>query len=307
MAFNVSSLPDFVNQKGEIIGRALGTPKTIKLIAIQPDNKGKASLNNLSTTITLQNGETCGFNASGDDQITQRILEAPLVKIQKSFCIKTLEKTFLAERVKKGANNWDDTEFVEFILDHVNKAIAIELEKGVWQAEKETVPANNLEYWDGFLTILSEEAGVIDLSGSTASGSIINTINAVYAAIPSAVLDQPDVAILTGIDTFRTYAQALVAANLYHFSVTPENAQNFELVIPGTATKLYGVAGLNGTKAIVAGQLSNFVFGTDLLSDTDQEFQLWYSQDNFEIRYHAAFRAGTQCRFPDQIVYNQSA
>ncbi len=309
MAFNVASLPDYVNQKGEIIGKALGSSKTIKVIDIQPDNKGKASLNNYTTSINFQDGSVCGFNDSGNDTISQRILEAPLLKVDKAFCIKELEKKFLAERVKKGADNYDDQAIVDSFTGYIQNAVSVEVENIIWKSEKEDVPAANNEWIDGFLTILTEEGGP-QLSGSTAAGSIIATVNAVAAAIPTEVLDSYEEdnkpVIFMGQDTFRVWTAALTAANLFHYVATEGDAKAFELTVPGTDIKVFGVRGLNGTKAIVGGAQKNFVFGTDLESDvTDSEFRIWFSQDTNTIRLSFYFRAGVQVRYPDQIVYNQ--
>jgi hypothetical protein len=303
MGFNVSSLPDYKDQQSELVAKAIAISKTLRLIAIQPGNKGKASLNNHDTTITFQNGKACGWNASGDENFSQRDLETAKIKIQKNFCYEDLEGKYLQEQLRAGAS-YDDTVFADALTGTINEAIGAELEKAIWQSEKEVSPANNFQFFQGFLTILSETDDVIDLSGSTAAGSIIDTVNAVYAAIPAAIVDKDDIAIFMGIDTFRVWANKLTSSNLFHYVVSPEAAKSFELVIPGTNVTAYGVAGLTGTKAIIAARKSNLVFGTDLESDLET-YDLWYSKDNREARFESIFRAGVQVRFPDQVVYNQ--
>jgi hypothetical protein len=42
-------------------------------------------------------------------------------------------------------------------------------------------------------------------------------------------------------------------------------------------------------------------YGTDLLSDEEQ-FSIWFSRDNDEVRFQAAFKAGVQFAYPDLIV-----
>jgi hypothetical protein len=301
MAFNVSSLPNYKDQQGNLVAEAIASSRTIRLITTQPGNKGIASLNNFGTAITFQDGKLCGFNASGDDTLSQRDLVTAKIKINKSFCLEDLEGKYTQERLSKGAN-YDDTQFAEDLADAINEAIGAEVEKAIWQSEKQVSPASNLEYIDGFLQLLSDEGDVIDATGSTAVGSIIATVNAVYAAIPAAVVDKEDIAVFMGTDTFRTWTIALTNSNLYHYAVTPDAARNFELVIPGTNVTVYGVSGLNGTGAIVAGRKSNLVFGTDLVDDLES-YDIWYSKDNGDIRFEAKFRIGAQVRFPDQVVY----
>ena len=74
-----------------------------------------------------------------------------------------------------------------------------------------------------------------------------------------------------------------------------------EMNIPGTSVKMIGVNGLNGTKKVYAGQLSNFYFGTDMLGD-EEKFEFWYSQDNREFRLAVEFNAGVQVAYPNEIV-----
>ena len=74
-----------------------------------------------------------------------------------------------------------------------------------------------------------------------------------------------------------------------------------EIVYPGTNIKVIAVPGLTTTNRIVATYLGNLFYGTDLLSDEEQ-FQIWFSQDNDEVRFQAAFKAGVQFAYPDLIV-----
>ena len=93
---------------------------------------------------------------------------------------------------------------------------------------------------------------------------------------------------------------ALASANLYNYK--PEVGAEMELVIPGTSTKVYGLAGLNGTKTIIAGVLNeNIFYGVDMEGD-EETFDLWYSKDNQEFRLAINFAAGVQVAFPDQVV-----
>jgi hypothetical protein len=42
-------------------------------------------------------------------------------------------------------------------------------------------------------------------------------------------------------------------------------------------------------------------FGTDLLSD-ETNAEMWYSQDDRNVKFHLAFKAGVQVAFPAEIV-----
>ncbi len=94
----------------------------------------------------------------------------------------------------------------------------------------------------------------------------------------------------------------MVLHELCLFHYVADAAQTMEMVYPGTNMKLIAVGGLNGTNKIVAGSLSNFFMGTDLI-DEQEEVKMWYSIDNDEVRVRFTFKAGVQVAFPGEIVY----
>jgi hypothetical protein len=145
------------------------------------------------------------------------------------------------------------------------------------------------------LKILNDETGVVK---ATLSGTdVYADVMAVYNAIPVEVLEGSS--ILIGADKFRSFVQALVEKNYYHYD---GKALNDEIVIPGTNVKLIAVNGLNGTKKMIAGQLDrNFFYGCDMMND-QEKFEFWYSQDNREFRLAIEFNAGVQVAFPNYVV-----
>ena len=73
--------------------------------------------------------------------------------------------------------------------------------------------------------------------------------------------------------------------------------------------KIVAVNGLNdtvGADYIVAGSLSNMFYGCDL-SDDQEKWDMWYSQDNRTFRLAIEFMAGVQVAFPDMIVLGKIA
>ncbi len=74
-----------------------------------------------------------------------------------------------------------------------------------------------------------------------------------------------------------------------------------DIMYHGTNVRVIAVPGLTGTNRIVSSYLGNFFYGTDLLSDEEQ-FSIWFSKDNDEVRFQAAFKAGVQIAYPDLVV-----
>jgi hypothetical protein len=148
-------------------------------------------------------------------------------------------------------------------------------------------------------TVIPQTAQGFDSPITSITSSNAHTVAMhMYNGIPVEVLDKEGVAVFAGIDFFRLWQTNLTNLNLFHYT---SETSNFELTIPGTTIKLYGVNGLNGTNRLFAGQLTNFYYGVDLLSD-EEEFKIWYSQDNSEVRFEARFTAGVQVAYPSEIV-----
>jgi hypothetical protein len=74
-----------------------------------------------------------------------------------------------------------------------------------------------------------------------------------------------------------------------------------DIMYPGTNVRVIAVPGLTGTNRIVSSYLGNFFYGTDLLSDEEQ-FSIWFSKDNDQVRFQASFKAGVQLAYVDLVV-----
>lgn len=296
MSVNVSSLTSYVDeQRLPLIRKAVLAPKSAELFNLQTAVKSKAALNILTTAVTFGDGGSCGWDQAGTSTLSQREIEVGHVKVNMSFCDRTLLDYWTGYEVKVAAGKENlpfEEAFVADIIAHVNA----EVEKAIWQGDKKN-GTGNLDIFNGILTILADEDDVITID-PVEGENIAKAVYSAYANIPLEVLHTASV--VCGEDTFRAYIGELNVANLYHYD--PKVDEGMSITIPGTSTKIYGVPGLNGTGKIVAGDLKgNFFYGTDL--EGDQEvFDLWYSKDNQEFRLAIKFNAGVQVAFPDQIV-----
>jgi hypothetical protein len=302
MAINVSSLSAYVDaQRLPLIKKAVLGSKSASLFNLQTGVKNKAKINLLTTAVTFGDGSTCGWNQAGTSTLTQREIAAGNIKINMSFCEKDLLKTWAGYEVKVAAGT-ATLPFEEDFTEGVIKDSGAKVEKAIWQGDTESLDAN-LNKFDGLLKILAAEASVVEPVLSTAPATKAEAIQAVYAVIPVEVLETASIGI--GQDMFREYVLELAAKNLYNYK--PEVDGIMEIVMPGTTTKIYGLAGLNGTKTIVAGDFAgNFFYGTDMEGD-EEKFDLWYSKDNQEFRLAINFVSGVQVAFPDQVVMYEMA
>lgn len=311
MAFDVSALTDYVDENRDgLIGKTVAGAKSTRILDLQTGFKSAGAINRLDTDVVLQDGSTCGFNASGTTTLDQRILTVGEIKVQEELCVRDLNKKYTQHQVKAGSAD-DEVPFEsEYTglktskINHVN-------EVAIWQGDTTSDDAN-LNKFDGLIKIIDAAAGVIagNTSAATAitSANIIGLVNDMYAAIPAALLeandgdtDTGDLAVVMGSDTFRTYVLALAAANLYHYDA---KSTNLEIMIPATNVKAIALGGLTGTDRMFAGRIGTeggFVVGVDLENE-EEEYKMWYSEDDDVVKFSARYKMGTQIKFPEEIV-----
>ena len=287
MAVNLTGLTTYVEQNanGLVSKASIGAP-SLKYFTLQTGVKGETTINVLNTTIALGNGKACGWNESGESKITQRTIKPWFAKVNRSFCDKAMADYFMNAEVNVAAGR-QNLPFEEKFIADVIKGVNEEVEKAVWQG----VTIAGTKY-DGLLDILAGATKV------EKADKVFDTVKAVYKAIPAASLT--DTAIFMGVDKYRDLVMELVDKNLYHYPAN-DNADVFEMVFPGTSTKVIGVPGLNGKDNIVALPLSETVYGVDMQND-QEEFRFWYSDDNQEYRLAINFNGGVQVAFLDNCV-----
>lgn len=287
MSVNLSGLTTYVEQNTDnLVAKAsLGAP-SLKYFTLQTGVKGETAINVLDTTISLGNGKACGWNESGETKVSQRTIKPWVAKVNRSFCDKAMVDYFLNAEVNIAAGR-QTLPFEEKFIADVIKGVNEEVEKAVWQGT--TIGGTK---YNGLLDIL---AGATKVELDT---TVFGTVKKVYKAIPAAVLT--DSAIFMGVDKYRDLVMELVEKNLYHYNVN-DNADVFEMVLPGTSTKVIGVPGLNGKDNVVALPLSETIYGVDMQNDKE-EFKFWYSDDNQEFRLAINFNGGVQVAFLDNCV-----
>ena len=301
MAFVVTSLPNYTEQnRSDLMIAAVLAAKSTSLFTKQSGVVGPTTINLLDLGITFQNGEDCGFSASGNDTFTQRTITPGIVKVNKSFCPKALRTKYLAHEVEVGAGR-ESMPFEQKILQGIVAKIGAELEKAIWQGNK-TSGTGNLAFFDGLITIINADvtstaipSGNVITAGST--DSIYKRVKDVYAKIPDEVL--ADASILLNYANYRSLVMSLMEQNLFHYERNVD--ESMEMILPGTNTKVIGVPGLVGVNKVIAMPTEEVVYGFDNEGD-ESAFDFWFSKDNQEFRLNVCFSAGVQYAYPQHII-----
>jgi hypothetical protein len=306
MAFTFTNLSSYTDQERlPLITKAVFSARSASLFTKQVGIKFAANLNLMDTDAVLQGGDACGYTTSGTTTISARVLTVGRMKVMETLCPRSLEQYWTQTQLTAGSM-YDGVPFEQAFAEQKALRIAEALETAIWQGNA---------YFSGMLQILnaasgstiSGNTGAVSASVGITSSNVIGIFDNIYNQIPQAILTKQDLVIFCGWNNYRTLVQAFKQgtntgglAVLYN-QVDLASLANGEFIYPGTNVRVIAVPGLTGTNRIVASYLGNFHLGTDLLSDEEQ-FSIFYSRDNDEVRSIAAFKCGVQLAWPDLVV-----
>ena len=299
MSFSLGTLTAYTEQQRlPLITKAVFSARTAALFTKQVGIKSAAALNLMDTDAALAAGTACGWTAAGTTTFSQRNITVAPMKVQEALCPRSLEQYWMQSQLTAGST-YDGVPFEQAFAEQKALRIAEALENAIWSGSTLVT---------GLLTILNAASGstvsgnTAAISGSITTGNAIQIFDNIYNRIPQAILTKNDLVMFCGWDTFRTLIGALKAnTGVMYNQVDLQGLADGDIIYPGTNVRIVAVPGLLGYSRIVCSYLGNFFYGTDLLSD-EENFSLWYSQDNDEVRFQAAFKVGVQVAYPDLVV-----
>ena len=301
MSFSLGTLTAYTEQQRlPLITKAVFSARTAALFTKQVGIKSAAALNLMDTDAALAAGTSCGWTASGTTTFTQRNITVAPMKIQEALCPRSLEQYWMQSQLTQGST-YDGVPFEQAFAEQKALRIAEALENAIWSGSTLVT---------GMLTILnaasgstvSGNTGAVSASVGITTANVISIFDGIYNQIPQAILTRNDLVIFCGWNNFRTLIGAFKAnTGVMYNQVDLQGLADGDIIYPGTNVRVVAVPGLTGTNRIVCSYLGNFFYGTDLLSD-EENFSLWYSKDNDEVRFQAAFKVGVQVAYPDLVV-----
>jgi hypothetical protein len=320
MAFLVTGLTAYTEQnEQQLVSASLFEARTQQLILSEGNVltgvKSSQTVNRMDTDVFFQDDSSCGFQSSGTTEFTQRTLTVGKIKVQETLCPKDLESVYLQKSLPAGSN-YDTIAFAAEYTGRKAGKIAEALETAIWTATGSGYGGTNglLNKFKGIRQHIADagtsvNANVTGFYGTGAPITGIDTMEkaqkavlAVINALPAAVKGKADVRIFCGWDVYTLLIQKYVDLNLFHYNPgSTNNAASSEFLVPGTSYKVVPVHGLNGTNDIYAMRMSNVFLGTDIESE-ESRFEMWYSQDDRNVKYSTSLKIGVQLAFPDEVV-----
>jgi hypothetical protein len=298
--YNVSALVDYTNEQNFPILRAsiLGA-KSASLFTLQTGIKTISALNLMDVDVVLQSDAVgSAVEGGGEVKFSQRMITVAPIAVREFFDPKVLNAKYLQSQIKAGSSD-NELVFEQEIMDTITAKVAAQIETAIWQGDKALTGNATLKHFDGYNKLIDAATGVTVTSATTfTSANAMANVDAVYAAIPVAVLDADDMAIYMGRDYFRTYTTALKNANMFHYNA---DSTDGEIVVPGTAIKVIALNGLNASKRVVAGRKSNFFIGVDLDGEEDTANTVYIDAIE-KVKIKIGFKYGVQIAFPSEVT-----
>jgi hypothetical protein len=297
MSLNVSALTAYTDEnKLELIAKSVLKGRTIDIINLQSGIKNSATINTLNSNVDFQAG-ACGWNAAGTTILSQRTITVCPIKLNESTCLDTLETYYTSKMMRPGSYN-EEIPFEQLFADEKAAQVSSYVDSLIWNGD--TTSSGDIALCDGFLKLMRADGSVVDVTSLdfTASG-IVASVNSMVAATPTDILDHDDLKLFMGYDKFQVWTAALRTANNFHF--TGADTNDFKQYVPGTNVEVIAVKGLNGIANFVLTAAKNLYVGVDMLSDME-DFAIFYSEDNDEVRTRIKFKVGVNYAFSDFVV-----
>ena len=313
MALNFSGLSAYTKELVQpLLTSAVTEAKTQQMILdggiVLTGVKGPTALPTMDTDAVFAT-QSCTFDPSGTTTFSEVVLTPGKIKVEEKICPKDLEVYFTAQALKAGSTYEDfgNADFQAAYLAKKNARIASQLETAIWQGDSGSATAN-LNKFNGFQKIIAAGSPIdANVSGYTGvatittvtSSNVVAATEGIYKAIPAQVMAKGDVKIWVGYDWYRLLILAYRALNLFSYNPQDINAQSF--ILPGTNVEIVPVNGLNGTGDAYAISLSNMAIGFDLEAE-ENNYKMWYSQDNNDVRFRAEWKVGVAVGFTTECV-----
>jgi|TARA_R110001632_G_scaffold52524_5_gene130190 hypothetical protein len=297
MALSVTS--NFTGKAaGFYISAALKDAKSLEFLTVMENVKFKSNIQKMAGSEVVGNA-TCDFTKRGTLALTESVLEPKNLQINMDICKLTLLQSWEALQMRAGAGAPPPASFDDYVISYMGSHIANATETSIWGGNDATAGE-----FTGFNTAAVGRligAGATQVSAFGAPfvvGNIVDNLQTIAAAIPSAVYNKEDLYIYMSPKSYRLYiskVSSLGYVNMYNMN------GEYEAVFEGI--KLAVCPGMLDDE-LVAAEKSNLFYGTDLLSDATRidllDMSTLDGSDN--MRMVARYSGGVQSGIATDIV-----
>ena len=295
MAFDLTGLTGYVDENSfELISKAVLGTNLASYVDVRAGLKGNAvAVPLLDATFNVEDGNSCGWVGNNTASISQVDMCVYHPKVQHEFCPQALRDTFMAKSLSAGQFGSSESLPMEEVFANYF------VEKLQNYNEKYIIAGTTS--CDGIQTPIS--ASGVNVAGydiDWTSTTSVAAAQALYEGLPGEVSMADDLVLIVSTGDYKSLAMGITAGNYYH--INPDLANVF---IPGTNVRVVASAGVkdqtDGKNTRILTRASNIILGTDLTGDFEQ-FKLWYSEDNDQVRATMKWAIGMAVVQPELAV-----
>lgn len=269
MALPTVTQPNFNGiDAGFYISNAFKQANSLEYMTLMENIKYKMNIQQMASTGAIADA-SCDFTTAGTLALTERVLAPKNLQVNLELCKGNLLDSWTALTLRAGAGGTSPT-FDEYLISYIASTIAQGTEESIWNGSGAAASGQFLGLTtpvDGTL-LAAQDGDVVQVVNSGGAGvaytaaTILDNLDLVAAAIPTAVYGKEDLFIYMSQGSFRNYISAVSAITNYAFGNMNDN-----YVPMYQGIKLAVCNGMSDNN-LVAAQKSNLYFGTDLISDS---------------------------------------
>lgn len=300
MAYTINDLDtrlkNYLETNGvEVLTKALFNSESAKYFQIQTGVTAETPIIRLDSSITLADASTCGFEATGSDTFSNRLLSPKFLKVNKEFCPKTLLKTWAHSDVRMNALG-QEMPFEELLINNNINELAKWNERLIWEGDT-TSGTGNMLLMDGILTIAKKDENTV--KQEKGSDTIWQRVQKIWLALPAEIADKAT--IFMSIANYKQLIVELMNANNFH--VFEEYQGTYEMTLPGANVKVKGVSGIT-SDTILATFEENLYLGVDGESD-DEVCDLYFDKSSRTFKFCIEYAYCVNYAFSEYVILNQ--
>lgn len=268
---NTDGIKNYISANTDIlVSKLVAGTESAKLFNIQNGITTDTAIHGVITSLQIQDGTACGFNAQGNQAITARTLEPNFLKVNQEYCSKDFLGTYRHYETKIAMGK-SPLPLEEALIEDVVKAIAIENEKLLWRGKKASG-----DLVDGLTTVIANDSAIPSANKFTsAKETVLERLNEMYAKVGNR-----KVKAFMSSAMFRTLITEVVEKNFYASFTDDINEGMQTFVLPGTSFEIYGVDGIEDSDKTIYGLIPEEVFiGVDNADDASA-FDFYWSADD---------------------------
>lgn len=303
-SFNVSGLGEYINETPELISKVVYGSQTLQLPGLQviAGQKHDFKLTRVDNEVYFK-ALGCGWDASGSTSFDQVTINIEPIMLQEELCPTDFDQKYLGQLSSKGSSP-ETFPFEQFIIESKTNKMTDEIDVMAWQGNK-TSGSGNMALVDGFIAKLQDSTDAVyvaDASGVTTASNVLAKVNAMVDGVDDRVYDKEDLTLFMSVKEFKILVQAQVADNSFNYNIGI-NGQTLETTVVGSNIKVKALHGLRGLSTWILTPISNMVFGTDLLDETDY-VDSWYEKRGRQVLVEAAMKLGFGFEYDFMVVHN---